>query len=149
MSLYDGDTFEYRGRTFKAELRPDDDSQTPWDDDGHGEVSDWTSREKTSGERVLIADRGSKRLYNFAGAVRTARKDDWGCKHSKIVDGVFVSGHATKGELAACAQQRHADGEVAPLPVAPTANPVIVAFRRWMKMKTTIETEHTEILGRR
>jgi hypothetical protein len=50
----------------------------PWEEhDGHGPVSEWTTRDKAPGERVLHQDRSSKRYYNFAGAVRIARRDGW------------------------------------------------------------------------
>ncbi len=111
--LYDGDTFEHKGYTFKVEFPHDSDMREPWkESSGHGNVTGWERRDKLPGERVLVTeDRayGAKRFYDFAGAVKTARKDGWGCKHStgETVDGkfVFTSGHATKGELALCAAE--------------------------------------------
>lgn len=71
--------FELNGRTFAARLEYDQDHGTPWEnEDGHGEVSDWTSRDKAPGELVLSEDRRSKRFYDFAGACRTARVEGWG-----------------------------------------------------------------------
>lgn len=107
MSLLDGDTFKHRGYTFKVEFPYDTDMREPWSEaDGHGTVSDWRSKDsKAPGERVLCTDHGRARFYDFAGAVKTARKDKWGCKHSKMVDGTFVSGHDTPGTLAACAAE--------------------------------------------
>lgn len=56
----------------------DSDCEAPWEHcDGHGPVSDWTTRDKTPGERVLSSDRRSKRFYDFAEAVKLARKDGW------------------------------------------------------------------------
>lgn len=70
---------ERDGFTITPRLEADDCGETPWQrEDGHGPVSDWTTRDKLPGERVLIADRGSKRYYNFAEAVRIARADGWG-----------------------------------------------------------------------
>ena len=46
--------------------------------DGHGPVSEWTSRDKRPGERLLCSDRSSKRFYNFAEATRIAKRDGWG-----------------------------------------------------------------------
>jgi len=66
------------GTRFKIELSYDDYGREPWkEDDGHGEVSEWTNRDKRSGELVLwTEDRGGGKLfYNFAGAVRTAKKE--------------------------------------------------------------------------
>ena len=76
--LYDGETFEHEGLTFRVNFEPDSDAGEPWSrEDGHGEVSDWTSRDKQPGERILCSDRGRKRYYDFAGAVKLARKDGW------------------------------------------------------------------------
>jgi hypothetical protein len=109
-----GDTFEYRGYTFKITIDRDDHMGEPWKEhDGHGTVSDWRrsdkiGADKAPGERVLVSDRHSYRLYDFAAAVQTARKDGWGCKHSyayNVGRYVFVSGHKTAGELAACAAE--------------------------------------------
>lgn len=110
--LYDGDTFEHRGHTFRVTFPQDEDAGTPWDNcDGHGPVSDWTTRDKAPGERVLVSDRHSKRYYDVREATIIARRDGWGCKHvTPLVDGETTektwrerSGHATKGEMIACA----------------------------------------------
>lgn len=109
-----GDTFEYRGYTFKVTIDRDDCMGAPWDEhDGHGTVSKWKTShkigaDKAPGERVLCTDRHSYRLYDFAGAVALAKKDGWGCKHSysyNLGARVFVSGHRTAGELAHCAAE--------------------------------------------
>jgi hypothetical protein len=107
-TLYDGDTFEHRGHTFKLTIERDDDMGEPWKEhDGHGIVSDWTTRDKAPGERVLVEDRNHKRYYDVKASTKLARKDGWGCSHSTMdeVDGkrVFKSGHKTKGEAIACA----------------------------------------------
>ncbi len=74
-----GDTFTYRGRSFRIRLERDDDYSAPWDEhDGHGTVSEWTTRDKMPGELVLNSDRHSKRYYDFAEACRIARRDGWG-----------------------------------------------------------------------
>lgn len=113
-ALSSGDTFERKGYTFKVTLERDDCLGAPWEEhDGHGTVSKWRTShkvgaDKAPGERVLHRDRNSYRLYDFAGAVETARKDGWGCKHSYSYDlgaRVFVSGHRTAGELAHCAAE--------------------------------------------
>lgn len=77
--LYDGDTFTQNGREFRVTFPYDDAGDTPWDREcGHGEVSDWTTRGKRPGERVLSTDRHqSCRFYDFQGAVATARRDGW------------------------------------------------------------------------
>jgi hypothetical protein len=76
---YDSFTFTHRGRDFTARLFYDTDSGAPWEEhDGHGPVSDWTTRDKRSGERILNSDRSSRRYYDFAGAVTLAKCDNWG-----------------------------------------------------------------------
>jgi hypothetical protein len=83
------------GFTIRAIVCDDRDSGPPWEnEDGHGPVSDWTSREKRPGERTLIQDHGSRRFYDFAEAVKIARRDGWG---------VPIPGGLTKGEIAAAA----------------------------------------------
>jgi hypothetical protein len=74
--MQDGDIVERDGRYFRVNIKRDDCGDTPWQrDDGHGPVSDWTRRNKAPSERVLCSDRSSKRYYNFAEAVRIARRD--------------------------------------------------------------------------
>ena len=75
------ETFEHKGRTFGARYPVDSDHEPPWEScDGHGEVSDWTRRDKRPGERVLWEDHGSRRYYDFAGAIKLAKRDGWGTK---------------------------------------------------------------------
>ncbi len=79
MTLHDGDNFEHEGLTFTFRTERDEDTGAPWDEhDGHGPVSDWTSRDKYPGELVLSSDRhGVKRYYDFAAAVAMAKRDGW------------------------------------------------------------------------
>lgn len=72
-----------RGKfTLTARIVADDDHGAPWDEcDGHGPVSDWTSRDKLPGEIVLNDDRASKRFYDMQEACRIARRDQWGSLH--------------------------------------------------------------------
>lgn len=68
-------------RTFSVKFEADSDMGAPWkNEDGHGDVSDWTTRDKLPGELVLCTDRGSKRYYDFAGACKTALRDGWDAK---------------------------------------------------------------------
>lgn len=80
MGAYDSWTFVYEGRKFVAELHHDGDMGAPWDEhDGHGVVSDWTRRDKMPGEMLLHSDgRFLRRYYDFAGAMRLAKRDGWG-----------------------------------------------------------------------
>lgn len=78
-TLYNEDTFEYRGRTFKIEIEHDADMGEPWKEhDGHGLVSDWTTRDKTPGERILVKDGESYRYYDNQETLKLARRDGWG-----------------------------------------------------------------------
>lgn len=90
---YNGDTFEHNGRTYLLQIEPDSDHGAPWDEeDGHGPVSEWTTRSKAPGERVLHSDRRSFRYYDFAAAIMIAKRDGWDAK---------PYGVGTKGERAA------------------------------------------------
>jgi hypothetical protein len=76
----DGDAIacEVDGFTCIATVYWDDDSSPPWRrEDGHGPVSDWTTRAKEPGERVLNQAHNSKWYYDFAEAVKIARRDGW------------------------------------------------------------------------
>jgi hypothetical protein len=100
-----GDTIscEVDGFTVTARIEYDQDSGPPWEnEDGHGPVSEWTRRDKAPGERLLCDDShgGSKRYYDFAEAVRLARRDGWG---SAGDDGLKL------GEKAARAAERDFD----------------------------------------
>jgi hypothetical protein len=76
--LFDGDTFEHKGRTFRVEFPFDEFGRVPWEDcDGHGIVSDWTTRDKKPGERVLATDRSLRRYYDYAETIKIALRDGW------------------------------------------------------------------------
>lgn len=93
------------GWSAKVEVRDDETMGPPWEEhDGHGPVDPaWKnvngrvskrSAGKRPGERVLLDyHRELIGFYDYAGAVKIARRDGWGCDHT----------HATKGETAACA----------------------------------------------
>jgi hypothetical protein len=82
LSGHDGDRLECEvdGFTVVAVTERDDDSRVPWEDCGHGPVSEWTTRDKRPGERVLCTDGRSKRFYDFADAIKTAKADGWDAK---------------------------------------------------------------------
>jgi hypothetical protein len=66
------DNITISGLTFSVSVEPDDLHGAPWEVDcGHGPVSDWTTRGKLPGERVLWSDRGCYRYYDVAEATRT------------------------------------------------------------------------------
>jgi len=95
-----GETFTHGGYEFRVTFEHDSDIREPWKEyDGHGKVSEWTSRDKAPGERVLCSDRRSKRFYDVRASVEIARRDRWGCSNASHA-------HATTGETAACAVDR-------------------------------------------
>jgi hypothetical protein len=78
--MLDSFTFTLKGVDYVAEVHHDSDMGAPWEEhDGHGPVSDWTTRAKRPGEIVISEDsRGrSRRYYDFAAAVRIAKADGW------------------------------------------------------------------------
>ena len=82
-----GDSIEaqYGPYTITATIKHDSDTGAPWSEhDGHGPVSDWTTRDKRPGELVLCSDRNSRRYYDFAEACRIARRDGWGWMPGKV-----------------------------------------------------------------
>ncbi len=106
--LTDGAEFTECGLRFIVNIEQDDDSSAPWDkEDGHGPVSDWTSRDKKPGEWVLSSDRGSKRFYDAAEAMRIAHKDGWGLAEDGIAELTAKHGRTpTRGEITAAAVRR-------------------------------------------
>lgn len=84
MRLYDGDTFEHLGLTFRVHLPYDDASDPPWErSDGHGPVRQvFTSHsshvDKRPGERPMHSNRHATWLYDWQEASRLARVDGWG-----------------------------------------------------------------------
>ncbi|CAN7776744.1 hypothetical protein [Caballeronia sp. LjRoot31] len=79
----DGDvqTITFQGRTyrFRVNVQFDEHMGEPWKEhDGHGPVSDWTTRDKGPGEWVLANDGSHKRYYDAAEANLLAKRDGWG-----------------------------------------------------------------------
>lgn len=84
--MHDGQTFEHNGNKFRVTFPYDDDATAPWDrEDGHGPVSEWkrhafgqgSKPPKRPGEMILCGDRHGYRTYDFAEAVRIAKRDGW------------------------------------------------------------------------
>jgi hypothetical protein len=62
-----------------AAIADDDTTGEPWKEhDGHGPITDWVTRAKRSGERILTQDGNSYRYYDVAEATRIAKRDGWG-----------------------------------------------------------------------
>lgn len=81
----DGDVIqcEVDGFDCFATIHADDCRDAPWDnEDGHGPVSEWVTRDKRPGELVLNEDGRrhgkSYRYYDYAEACRIALADGWG-----------------------------------------------------------------------
>lgn len=89
--MFDGQKFTHAGHNFRVSMATDCDTGAPWiEHDGHGIVSDWTSRDKKPGELVLACDgrgrarNGVRRFYDFAETVKIARRDGWGIAPYKL-----------------------------------------------------------------
>ena len=83
------------GFEIEARIEFDEDAGAPWENcDGHGPVSEWTNRQKQPGERVLETNGRSFRYYDFAEAVKIAKRDGWdappygGTKSERVVRAV-------------------------------------------------------------
>jgi hypothetical protein len=85
--------------TVQIILEQDDAQGKPWKEEcGHGDVSEWVRRDKKPGERLLYSDRGGKLFYDFAGAIETAKREQWGCDLVKLEK--KLGRKPTKGEIA-------------------------------------------------
>ena len=85
--------------TVKITLESDDSYGKPWKEEcGHGDVSERVRRDKRPGERLLYSDKGGKLFYDFAGAVETAKREQWGCDLVKLEK--ELGRKPTKGEIA-------------------------------------------------
>lgn len=90
----DGDEFTVDGRRFRLNIERDDCLGEPWKEhDCHGVVSDWTTRKKKAGERILAEDRGSYRYYDVQASIARALRD-W-------IDPIARTTDGTRGERAA------------------------------------------------
>jgi hypothetical protein len=108
-----GEFFTHHGREFKWEIVDDDNNDPPWErSDGHGVVSEWTTRAKRAGERVLITDYSSYRHYYYSSyryydvvesTKRAKRKrDGWGLgDEAKAKLAKELCREPTKGEIIA------------------------------------------------
>jgi len=77
------ETIHHDGRDYCVDYPYDEDTREPWKEcGGHGVVSDWTTRKKRPGERVLNADSSScsYRYYDVAETTKIAIRDGWGVK---------------------------------------------------------------------
>lgn len=75
--------FDHNGMKFRCIVSQDEFMGTPWTEhDGHGEIREayqyYGKPEKKPGEVIIYSERGDYWIYDFAGAVRKAKKDGWG-----------------------------------------------------------------------
>ena len=79
----------------------DQDHGEPWEDECVlGPVTDWVRRDKHSGERVLCSDGRVKRYYDFAEAMKIAKRDGWGLNDDELAKLTKRLGHTpTKGQI--------------------------------------------------
>lgn len=80
MEPYNTHEREHEGVLLRVSCYFDPDMGPPWKEhDGHGDVSDWKSRdEKRPGERLLSGNGGSYRFYDWKGAIEQAKREGWG-----------------------------------------------------------------------
>ncbi len=118
MKWADWETITVQGRDFAVMVEPDDGMRAPWEEhDGHGIVSEWTSRDKRAGERVLSQDRGSFRYYNVAATMRKARAEGWGSNQPGSVR--ERAAKAVEADFDYCQRWANGDWSWAVLIVAP------------------------------
>ena len=105
---YDGDTFERGGRTFRVNHPYDDCEIIPWKEyDGCGIVSDWTTRDKAPGERILATDRHSRMYYDFAATIAKAKAEGWGLAPPALAElALKLTRRPTRKEIVAEAVER-------------------------------------------
>lgn len=76
--MYEWTAFETKYGKFEYRLEHDTVFGAPWEEnDGHGPVSDWCTRSKRPGERVLCRDGISYQYYDWEGAMKRARAEGW------------------------------------------------------------------------
>jgi hypothetical protein len=96
MTEFDRSLHEQHGRRYRVAFHYDQDHPAPWkDDDGRGIVSEWTTRKKEPGERILHDDHGSYRYFDFAGTVEKAKRESWGVKGGRL-DGETAGQYAVR-----------------------------------------------------
>lgn len=114
--LFNDSTFTRSGLTFRFNTEHDTDAEAPWDrEDGHGPVSDQryhpfgmgSNPPKAPGERILYWDRGYFRAYDWAEAMKIAKRDGWGLGADDIAKLAHRLGRVpTNGDIAAEAVHR-------------------------------------------
>ncbi|MBS4041671.1 MAG: hypothetical protein KGZ81_13870 [Flavobacteriales bacterium] len=78
--------FEYKGLQFRCIVENDDYMRAPFlEYDGHGDIREsynyYGRPEKNPGEVIIYSNRGCHWIYDFAGAVAKAKRENWGSKN--------------------------------------------------------------------
>ena len=99
------DNITINGLTFSVTTECDYDAEAPWDrEDGHGPVRKLRTDSKRPGERILHSERHYGHAYDFAEAMRIAKRDGWGLVPEAMGDLTAKLGREpTAGEVAAAA----------------------------------------------
>lgn len=105
----DGEIVEREGLRFRINIEDDPDFGPPWDEgDGQGIISDWETRDKKPGERVLNTDRSSKRFYDIQATTAKAKQEGWGLAPERIAEWTAKAGRApTKKQITAAAVEHN------------------------------------------
>lgn len=91
---------EKNGVTYRVQYLVDDYAGLPWEEsDGHGIVSEWTTRDKRPGELVLGSERHYNRFYDFSATMKKARAESWGSPGSELNKSLGLT-HGQVAELA-------------------------------------------------
>jgi hypothetical protein len=97
--LWSGDRFSHKGYTFRYQCEVDEDMREPWKEhDGHGIISEWTTRGKAPGERIVATDHRSYRYYDIAGTLEVAKRDGWGVRRPESTGNTPADYAPLKGE---------------------------------------------------
>jgi len=79
MDAYNTEDTERNGTEYRIEYYYDEDHNAPWiEEDGHGIISEWTTRDKHPGEVAIATDGRSHRYYDVAATIDLAKRDGWG-----------------------------------------------------------------------
>lgn len=105
--MKENEIFQIGDFNYLFTIERDDDAQEPWKrNDGHGVVSEWTTREKAPHERVLAADKSRKLYYDWNASIERAVTDCWGIGEQEKADFKAANGRdMTKREIYARAVQ--------------------------------------------
>ena len=111
------DTITVNNREYEVEIEPDFDAGPPWKEaDGHIEIFErrpnpYTTPHvrfnKAPSERILYVDNRTAWVYDFADAVKKARREGWAADAHDLE--AFNGGEITRGTIAVRAVEADAD----------------------------------------